>query len=97
MWIRSQSKKSLSSVTKVVINDNKDKSKYYIFGYSERQLDVLGVYSTLEKSLKVLDEIQKKVEYPGSTLISPTSLKHYYCLSPTGQFYQMPQDDEVEV
>lgn len=55
----------------------------------------LGEYTTKEKALKVLDEIQKKVEYSGSTLISPTSLKNCYCLSTTGQFYQMPQDDEV--
>ena len=97
MWIRSQSKKVLLNVNQVVINNNKDKSEYYIYGYSERGIDILGFYSTQEEALKVLDEIQRKVEYPGSTLFSPTSLKNYYCLTPTGQFYQMPQDDEVEV
>lgn len=97
MWIRSQSKKSLLNVNQVVINNTKDESEYYIHGYSERGIDILGVYSTQEKALKVLDEIQKRIEYPGSTLFSPTSLKNYYCLTPTGQFYQMPQDDEVEV
>lgn len=97
MWIRSQSKKVLLNVNQVVINNNKDKSEYYIYGYSERGIDILGVYSTQDKALKVLDEIQRKVEYPGSTLFSPTSLKNCYCLTPTCQFYQMPQDDEVEV
>lgn len=97
MWIRSQSKKVLLNVNQVVINNTKDKSEYYIYGYSERGIDILGVYSTQDKALKVLDEIQRKVEYPGSTLVSPTSLNNYYRLTPTGQFYQMPQDDEVEV
>lgn len=58
---------------------------------------LLGEYSSKEKALKVLDEIQKKVEYSGSTLISPTSLKNCYCLSKEVRIYQMPQDDEVEV
>lgn len=97
MWIRSQSKKSLLNVNQVVINNTKDESEYYIHGYSERGIDILGVYSTQEKALKVLDEIQKRIEYPGSTLVSPTALKNYYRLIPAGQFYQMPTDDEVEV
>lgn len=94
MWIRSQSKKVLLNVNQVVINNNKDKSEYYIYGYSERGIDILGVYSTQEKALKVLDKIQKIIEYPGSTLVSPTALNNYYRLIPAGQFYQMPQDDE---
>lgn len=97
MWIRSQSKKSLLNVNQVVINNTKDESEYYIHGYSERGIDILGVYSTQEKALKVLDEIQKRIEYPCSTLVSPTALKNYYRLIPAGQFYQMPTDDEVEV
>lgn len=97
MWIRSQCKKSLLNVNQVVINNTKDESEYYIHGYSERGIDILGVYSTQEKALKVLDEIQKRIEYPGSTLVSPTALKNYYRLIPAGQFYQMPADNEVEV
>lgn len=97
MWIRSQSKKVLLNVNQVVINNNKDKSEYYIYGYSERGIDILGVYSTQEKALKVLDKIQKRIEYPGSALVSPTALKNYYRLIPAGQFYQMPADNEAEV
>lgn len=59
MWIRSQSKKSLSNVNQLIINNTKDESKYYIFGYSERGSDTLGVYSTEEKALKVLNDIQE--------------------------------------
>lgn len=68
MWIRSQSKKSLLNVNQVVINNTKDESEYYIHGYSERGIDILGVYSTEEKALLVLDMIEKVAMYPGNTL-----------------------------
>lgn len=63
MWIRSQSKKALLNVNQVVINNTKDESEYYIHGYSERGIDILGVYSTEEKALRVLDWIQNQIEY----------------------------------
>lgn len=96
MWIRSQNKKILSKVNEVLIC-TMDDNKYFIEGFWDRGSDTLGIYSSEEKALKVLDEIQKKVEYPDSTLVSPTALKNYYRLIPKGQFYQMPQNDEVEV
>ena len=68
MWIRSQSKKSLSNVNQLIINNTKDESKYYIFGYSERGSDTLGVYSTQEKALNVLDYIEDSLEYPHNTV-----------------------------
>lgn len=68
MWIRSQSKKSLSNVNQLIINATKDKSKYYIFGYSERGIDILGVYSIQEKALNVLDYIEDSLEYPHNTV-----------------------------
>lgn len=68
MWIRSQSKKSLLNVNQVVINNTKDESEYYIHGYLERGIDILGVYSTEEKALLVLDMIEKVAMYPGNTL-----------------------------
>ena len=64
MWIRSQSKKSLLNVNQVVIKNTKDESEYYIHGYSERGIDILGVYSTQEKALKELDAIEESLEYP---------------------------------
>ena len=85
MWIRSQDKTVLANVQGIYI----DRFSVWSDGL------LLGKYSTKDKVLKVLDEIQRKVEYPGSTLFSPTSLKNCYCLTPTCQFYQMPQDDEV--
>lgn len=96
MWIRSQNKKILSKVNEVLIC-TMDDNKYFIEGFWDRGSDTLGIYSSEEKAIRVLDEIQRIIEYPGSSLISPTTLKNYYRLSPTGQIYQMPQDDEVEV
>lgn len=97
MWIRSQSKKSLLNINQVVINNTKDESEYYIHGYSERGIDILGFYSTQEKALKVLDEIQEKIEYPYPSKIVPSIGTNCYHLIENNKFYQMPQDDEVEV
>ncbi len=63
MWIRSQSKKALLNVNQVVINNTKDESEYYIHGYSERGIDILGVYSSECKALMVLDTIESYLEY----------------------------------
>lgn len=57
----------------------------------------LGIYSTKEKALKVLDEIQVKIECPYPIKVMPAFGTNCYHLSEKGQFYQMPQDDEVEV
>lgn len=63
MWIRSQSKKVLLNVNQVVINNAKDESEYYIHGYSERGINILGIYSSECKSLMVLDKIESYLEY----------------------------------
>lgn len=94
MWIRSQSKKVLLNVNQVVINNTKDKSEHYIYVYSERGLDILGVYSTKEKALKVLDEIQDAIE--DTYYYKIDNIGHgTYALGKGVQVYQMPQDDEV--
>lgn len=96
MWIRSQSKKSLLNVNQVVINNTKDESEYYIHGYSERGIDILGVYSTEEKALKVLDEIQDAIEDTGYYRID--NIGHgTYVLVKGVQVYQMPQDEDVKI
>lgn len=63
MWIRSQSKKVLLNVNQVVINNTKGESEYYIHGYSERGIDILGIYSSECKALMVLDQIESYLEY----------------------------------
>ena len=63
MWIRSQNKKILSKVNEVLIC-TMDDNKYFIEGFWNRGSDTLGIYSSEEKALKLLDEIQKQIEYP---------------------------------
>lgn len=99
MWIRTQNKYILANANSFRIRkDCIDDWVYYaINGHYDRYEQELGIYSTKEKALKVLDEIQRIIEYPGSSLISPTALQNYYRLSSTGQIYQMSQDEDVEV
>lgn len=87
MWIRSQDRLRLHNVNRIEIEHFENKEIVTVTGDGW----FLGEYSTEEKALKVLDEIQRKIEYPDSALISPTALKNYYRLSATCQFYQMPQ------
>lgn len=71
MWIRSQDRKKLTEIHDVSI-------------YRDKQIwagcSFIGEYSTEEKALKVLDEIQELIYF---------NAKH------NGFTYQMPQDDEV--
>ena len=56
----------------------------------------LGIYSTKEKALKVLDEIQDAIEDTDYYRID--NIGHgTYALGKGVQVYQMPQDNEVEV
>ena len=82
MWIRSQSKKALLNVNQVVINNTKDESEYYIHGYSERGIDILGVYSTKEKAIEVLNDIYFRIKYADIDEVL---------------VYEMPKDEDVEV
>lgn len=54
MWIRSQDKKILTEIHDVEID-----SGFKVWGSGL----LIGEYSTEEKALKVLDEIQKRTEY----------------------------------
>ena len=96
MWIRSQNKKSLLNVNQVVTIPSVDKSKYFICNSLEKESVTLGVYSTEEKVLKVLDEIQDAIEDTGYYRIDNIG-NGTYALGKGVQVYQMPQDDEVEV
>ena len=74
IWIRTQDKEMIINCYAIGINFEDDNS-IYSSGY------VLGKYSTKEKALKVLDEIQEFIVY-------------YENIS--NMVYQMPQDDEVK-
>ena len=62
MWIRSQRKNALVNINFIrIINDG---NYCLICGATTDGYDCeLGVYSTEEKALKVLDEIQNRTEY----------------------------------
>lgn len=67
MWIRSQNRKILTNVNEVLICAMDD-NKYFIDGFWNRGSDTLGIYSTEEKALLVLDMIEKVSMYSGNTL-----------------------------
>lgn len=81
MWIRSQNRKILTNVNEVLICAMDD-NKYFIEGFWDKGSDTLGIYSSEEKALKVLDQIQYNME----------PFEH----EPT-MVFQMPQDEEVEI
>lgn len=72
MWIRSQNKKILIEVCNLDIDDINQ-----IWDGSS----LLGKYSSEEKAVKVLDEIQDLI----------------YKACDSGITYEMPQDEDVEV
>lgn len=76
MWIRSQNRTQLQDVNRFVIE------QFEIGIYIVGNGCTLGIYSTKEKALKVLDQIQYNME----------PFEH----EPT-MVFQMPADDEVEV
>lgn len=83
MWIRSQDRKALLNVNQVLISPSVDGSIYYINDSLGEESNVLGIYSSKEKALKVLDEIQELIHFNAKD---------------NGFTYQMPtDDDEVEV
>lgn len=63
MWIRSQDKRLLINVSNVYVGGMGFKDNVEIYQIGEQFNYQLGRYSSLEKGLKVLDEIQKRTEY----------------------------------
>jgi len=68
MWIRSQDKKALLNVNQVLIIPSVDGSIYYINDSLGEESNVLGIYTSEEKALLVLDMIEKVSMYSGNTL-----------------------------
>lgn len=95
MWIRSQRKNALVNINFLrVINDG---NYCLICGATTDGCDYeLGVYSTERKVLKVLDEIQGKIECPYPSKVTPAFGTNCYHLSEKGQFYEMPADEDVK-
>ena len=87
MWIRSQNKRILTEINDVEIDGG-----FKVWGSGL----LIGEYSTEEKALKVLDEIQNAIENNGYYNIDNFCL-NTYALKRGTQVYQMPADDEVDV
>jgi hypothetical protein len=90
MWIRSQSKLTLQNVKRFVIEQFK--IGIYIVGDG----CTLGVYSTKEKALKVLDEIQHSIMTEHQYHTDEANCTMRFFTKEYKEIYQMPQDDEVE-
>ena len=102
MWIRSQDDRLLIDANKIYVGGTDDPKyqmgdfKYKIYNIGESCNYFLGKYSSKEKALKVLDEIQRAV---GSTKVYSTnrasndhSMSNEYVM-----VYQIPADEDVEV
>lgn len=98
MWIRTQNKYILANANSFrICKDCIDDWVYYaINGHYDRYEQELGIYSTKEKALKVLDEIQDAIEDTGFYRID--NIGHgTYAFSKGVLVYQMLQDEDVEV
>lgn len=91
MWIRSQNRMQLQDVNRFVIEQ-------FEFGiYIVGNGCTLGIYSTKEKALKVLDEIQHSIMTEHQFCTEDVNCIGKYFTKEWKEIYQMPQDDEVEV
>ena len=91
MWIRSQSKLTLQNVKRFVIE------QFEIGIYIVGDGCTLGIYSTKEKALKVLDEIQTCIMTEHQFRIDELNCTRNYFGKEYKEIYQMPQDEDVEV
>lgn len=99
MWIRSQSKYTLINTNAIRIfeDDRDDCGDYLICGYSDGYNHELGAYSTFEKALKVLDEIQTSIMTEHKFCTEDVNCIGKYFTKEWKEIYQMPQDEDVIV
>lgn len=89
MWIRGQNKLTLQNVNRLVIE------QFEIGIYIVGNGCTLGIYSTKEKALKVLDEIQTCIMTEHQFYTEDVNCIGKYFTKEYKEIYQMPQDDEV--
>ena len=83
MWIRSQDRTALLDCDNFEVESYSNAPPAVVTLNNRTNIDVdLGVYSSKEKALKVLDEIQNWIHYEADE---------------NGITYQMPQDVDVRV
>lgn len=91
MWIRSQNRMQLQDVNRFVIEQFE--TGIYIVGNG----CTLGIYSTKEKALEVLDEIQTSIMTEHQFCTEDVNCNVKYFTKEWKEIYQMPQDEDVEV
>lgn len=96
MWIRSQDRKSLTDCDSFAVE--RFFNQYEVVTLSSRSgISVaLGIYSSEEKALKVLDEIQKFISDKQYCAIDNVTRKSYI-LNKGVHVFEMPKDEDVEV
>ena len=99
MWIRSQNKYILANANSFrICKDHIDDWIYYaIKGHYDRYEQELGIYSTKEKALKVLDEIQHSIMTEHHYHTDDENCTRRFFTKEWKEIYQMPQDEDVEV
>lgn len=88
MWIRSQSLAVLVKANEICIEN---KTNIWAEGY------LIGKYSTEEKALSVLDEIQTSIMTEHQYRTDEANCTMRFFTKEYKEIYQMPQDEEVEV
>lgn len=91
MWIRSQNRMQLQDVNRFVIEQFE--TGIYIVGNG----CTLGIYSTKEKALKVLDEIQHSIMTEHQYHTDEANCTMRFFTKEYKEIYQMPQNEEVEI
>lgn len=95
MWIRNQDRTILMDCDSFAVEDHSGKYEVITLNCRTSISISLGMYSTKEKTLKVLDEIQNAVENTNYYNIDNFSLGTY-ALKRGHQVYEMPADEEVK-
>lgn len=91
MWVRSQNRMQLQNVNRLVIE------QFEIGIYIVGNGCTLGIYSTKEKALKVLDEIQHSIMTEHQYRTDEANCTMRFFTKEYKEIYQMPLDEEVEV
>lgn len=95
MWIRSQEGTILIDCDSFAVEDHSGKYEVITL-HSKSGINVsLGIYTTKDKALKVLDDILIAIENAKYYTIDSFCLNNY-ALKRCTQVYEMPQDEDVE-
>lgn len=105
IWIRSQNKLKLTECKEIIIDQN-DCFEYIFEGYAIDDIPtILGIYSTEEKAIKVLDMIQNFIRSNERTFGNVAYEEEWSgeIVTRSNDVFKMPQDiiiiddNEVEV